>query len=118
MADPNREKRVVELIRPAFRRTDAEQARTETTDKLGQAIQVLTTVIAKLRDIGQGQNGVSQVVGKIVADQARLRTDVAAVQIDVTQIKGTQAELGRKLDTAIANQATILAEIAATHPAA
>lgn len=116
MAQSDREKRVVELSRPQFRATAAEQAATATTNLLATAIQTLSNVIARLRDMGESQIGVTQVVGKINGDQARLRVDIAALQIDATSIKGNLAAVDLKIDTVISNQAAILAEIATTHP--
>lgn len=116
MPDSGREKRVVELSRPAFRQNAAEQARTDTSLKLTRAIQAVATVIAKLRDMGNDQVGLGQVVGRIVAEQAKMIADIRAIQSDLTAIQDSQTTADQKLDTIIVNQADILSQIAATHP--
>lgn len=116
MSDSGREKRVVEISRPAFRQSAAEQARTDTSLKLTRAIQAVATVIAKLRDMGHDQVGLAQVVGRIVAEHARTKIDLQTIQTDLTAIQDSQATADQKLDTIITNQADIRGEIAATHP--
>jgi hypothetical protein len=113
--DSGREKRVVELSRPAFRQNAAEHARTETAIGLARALQAVATVIAKLRDMGGDQAGIAQVVGRIVAEQAKMKADIRVIQTDLTAILDSQTVADQKLDIITVNQANILVEIAATH---
>ena len=103
-----REKRVIELSRPAFSRTAAEQARTKTSEQLETAIQTLAGVVAALRDMDETHGGQGKVIGNVIANQAKLKQDIAALD---TKIDALDA----RLDVVIANQQTIRDDIAATH---